>query len=351
MAEGLKTGGKQALASLQAARRRWLKAQEARRALANLAEQGGPLPAKLERRAREDAVERLGAARHALWLKVYAAVQGGYRDGWLPDSYYLETVMPRINGTAHHLGRVRATNPLFFDSPALADLLYVLNGRLLAADHRALTPAEALDLLRGSGPEVVFKADHSGFGRGVRTLTTAEMTPDQLLALGNGVVQPRITGHPALARLGGEALATLRIGTVLPETGAPEVRTCYLKLGRPGQAHVIARDQVRVAVDWRSGALEAEGYLSTWQRCSRAPGAELGFDGVTLPGMKQAVQTVLDLHAKAPLARYICWDLAIDAEETVRLLEWEGGVVSFAEAVQGPCFLGLGWDSLHKIDG
>ncbi len=348
MADYLKRQTRQTLAAVQTARKRVLKSREARAALAVIARQNGPLPKAIAARAREDAIERLGSARHALWLMVYAAVQGQYRDGWLPDSFYLEQVMPRINGTSHHLGRVRATNSLFFDSPAVCDLLYVLNGRLIASDGTALTPAVASKFLRDSAADVVFKADESGFGRGVRTFTTAALAPDKLRALGNGVLQPRIAGHAIFDRIGGEALATLRIGTVLPDTGGAQVRSCYLKLGRAGQAHVQGRDQMRIAVDWRDGSLAPSGFLSDWHRIAACPISATAFAGLQLPAIKDAVQTVLHLHRQMPLARYVCWDVAIDRDEKVHLLEWEGGVVSFAEAVQGPCFSDLGWDMPHE---
>jgi hypothetical protein len=346
MNERIKIFGKGAVQSLQAGRKKLLKAQEARSAVAVLEKQNGPLSEAVKRRAREDATERLGAARHAAWLMVYAAVQGEYRDGWLPDSYYLENVMPRINGTAHHLGRIRATNRVFFDNDAVPDLIYVLNGRLMGRDLVALTPVRALEILRDSGAAVVFKADESGFGKGVKTLDTAHLDQQNILRLGDGVIQPKIVSHPVFDMVGGDALATVRIGTVLPDTGRPQVRTCYLKLGRAGQPHVIARDQIRVAVDWKSGALNANGYLSNWQRIEKCPMFDTPFGSLNVPAIQKAVDIVLDLHSRIPLARYVCWDIAIDAGENVHLLEWEGGVVSFAEAVQGPCFTDLGWDKL-----
>lgn len=345
MADGIKALGKGALSSILARRKRMLKAQEARSALSVLARQNGPLSPSLKRRAREDAVERLGASRHALWLMVYAAVQGEYRDGWLPDSYYLETVMPRINGIAHHLGRVRASNRAFFDNPAVPDLFYILNGRIIGANYAALSPMQAIEVMRAHGPHVVFKADQSGFGRGVHTVNVADVDAKSVLALGNGVVQPMIIGHPLFDQIGSGALATLRIGTVLPNTGPPEVRTCYLKLGRAGQAHVIAKDQIRIGVDWTNGALSADGYLSDWQRIDACPRSGAKFAGLSIPAIGAAVKTVLDLHSSLPLARYVCWDIAIDRHEKVHLLEWEGGVVSFAEAVQGPCFADLRWEN------
>ncbi|WP_417208501.1 sugar-transfer associated ATP-grasp domain-containing protein [Antarctobacter sp.] len=286
---------------------------------------------------------RFGVARHAEWLTLYAAVQGCYRDGWMPDSYYLEQVMPRVNGVSHHLARVRATTPAFFDHPAICDLLYALNGRFLRPDFSPLPPTEACDLLAGHGPDLVFKADQSGFGRGVQILSAADLSPERLLHLGNGVFQPKLSAHPELDGFGSRALTTLRIGTALTPDGRPEVRCCYLKIGRPGHAHVIARDQLRVAVDWHSGALDEIGYLSDWHPVTCPPGVATPFHGSAVPAIADATHAAVSLHLQLPLAGYICWDFAIDAEARVRLLEWEGGVVGFAEAVQGPCFEHLDW--------
>lgn len=341
MPEAIKRGLKSAAAAAVSARTGWLARQQARHALKTLWAQGGPLDESLRERARQDALDRFGSARHADWLMVYATVQGRYRDGWLPHCYYLEKVMPRVNGIAHHLARVRAVNAMLFDRSALPDLVFLSNGRCLDAGLRPLDLSAACRLLRDAGQAVVFKADHSGFGKGVRTVATADLDPDRLRGLGNGAFQRRITSHPVFATFGSEALATLRLGTVLPEQGPPELRTCYLKLGRPGHAHVLARDQLRVAVDRSSGALDATGYWSDWARIDRAPGSDLPLSDVTVPNMGGAVRLALAMHERLALPRYVCWDVAIDAQEDVWLLEWEGGVVSFAEAVQGPCFADL----------
>lgn len=343
MAEGFKSAAHYSLAAVQAARLRWKKSLEARRALAVLAQSGrSPSPA-MTRRARNEARERFGASRHAEWLMLYAAVQGEYREGWVPDSYYLETVMPRINGISHHLARTRAATPCFFDDPSICDLLYTVNGRFLGPDQTPLTWDDVRERLSAQAPEVVFKADHSGFGKGVRILTVADLGPEQLRTLGNGVFQRKIAPHPKLARFGSNALATLRIGTAITPSGEPEVRCCYLKIGRPGQSIVVARDQIRISVDWRSGAADATGYLSDWRPVTAPPGSDTRFEGFTVPSVVEAAGTAVSLHRQLPLPGYVCWDFAIDAHGAVRLLEWEGGVVSFAEAVQGPCFAGLGW--------
>lgn len=337
------------LSSVAAARLRRKNDVEAGQALAVLVRHGRQLSSATERRARTEAVERFGDARHAHWLKVYAAVQSTYREGWLPQSYYTEVALPHVNGTSHHLGRTRSTNSIFFNREHLCDLLYSINGRFLTSRLDSVTPEDALGLLEDGGADVVFKADQSGFGTGVRSVQVAGLTASRLLALGDGVFQPLLRGHPAFDAFGGPALATLRIGTVLTSVGDPQVRCCYIKFGRQGQHHVIARDQIRVAVDWQSGALDSVGYLSDWQPLNAHPETNARFDGFVVPGAREAAEAAVALHRRIPLPRFVCWDFAIDPEVKVWLLEWEGGVVSFAEAVQGPCFADLGWQGASGL--
>lgn len=65
---------------------------------------------------------------------------------------------------------------------------------------------------------------------------------------------------------------------------------------------------------------------------------------------KTCVLTVTKLHKKAPYARCIGWDVTVDGDENVRLLEWnpEHNGIKFSEATQGPCFADLGWERRGK---
>jgi hypothetical protein len=346
MSNRIKTLGKQGIANLQARRRQWLSVREARRIVDAVEQSDGPLTSAMRKRAREDAVERLGNDYHAHWLLAFAALAGEYREGWLPECYYLAHTMPNVNGEAHRLGRIRATNPLFMANADLPDIAYALNGRFLSARLEPLSPTEALTRLK-THAEIVFKSDGSGFSNGVEILATQGLTAPDLIRLGNGVFQPRILPHPDLSRFGSDALATIRLGTVLPATGPAQLRMAYLKLGRQGQKHVVAQNQLRIAIDLHSGHLSDLGYLSNWTRVDRHPDSQADFAGKPIPGFDKAVQMALNLHDKMPLARFICWDFAIDHDERPQFLEWEGGVVSFAEGIQGPCFADLHWDSFH----
>ena len=56
------------------------------------------------------------------------------------------------------------------------------------------------------------------------------------------------------------------------------------------------------------------------------------------------------MHSNIPFARCLGWDLIVDKHNNVLLIEVNGGHsgIRFTEMVQGPCFIGLNWENLHK---
>ena len=58
----------------------------------------------------------------------------------------------------------------------------------------------------------------------------------------------------------------------------------------------------------------------------------------------------MELHRSIPFVRSIGWDLIIDINDTVKVMEWNGyhNDIKFSEATQGPCFSDLGWEKLWK---
>jgi hypothetical protein len=144
------------------------------------------------------------------------------------------------------------------------------------------------------------------------------------------------------------SVATLRIATAIDDQGKATVRGCYLRFGRAADSHVVASHQVRVPTEVRTGRLSSEGFLADWSPVDRHPDTGRTFEGHQIPGFADCIATVLKLHAAVPHTRCVSWDVTVDDAERVRVMEWEGAVISFVEATQGPCFADLGWDKLHR---
>lgn len=321
---------------------------QARKALQKLEIVRGRTDPKVIQAGNDYAADVLGWKGYAPWLHVYSAVQGGFREGWLPDNYYASVIVPKVNGEYRRLSRLRSCNRILFNSDAFPDLGYSVNGIFYDADFKPVAWDRVGDFLRDRAQAVVFKADASSLGLGVRFIDTAARDTEALRRLGNGVVQSRVVQHPFFDKFMPSSVATVRFATVIDDGGQPSVRACYVRFGRSKDSHVRADDQVRIAVDPSDGRLSGEGFLSDWTPVDRHPDSGQGFEGQVIPHLDRCVATVLDLHARSPQARCVSWDLVVDAEGEARVLEWENGVVSFAEATQGPCFADLGWDRLHR---
>jgi hypothetical protein len=59
-----------------------------------------------------------------------------------------------------------------------------------------------------------------------------------------------------------------------------------------------------------------------------------------LPDTPGFVSKVIELHAKGPYARGGGWDVSVDADEKIMVMEWnaEHNDVNPSEATQGLCF-------------
>ena len=51
-----------------------------------------------------------------------------------------------------------------------------------------------------------------------------------------------------------------------------------------------------------------------------------------------------------PYVRAIGWDVSVDKNDDVHVMEWNGNHndIKFSEATVGPCFLGLGWEKYKE---
>jgi Sugar-transfer associated ATP-grasp len=323
---------------------------EAWRAFRTLESAKGPTDRRLLRQARDYAADVLGWRGYAPWLYVYTAVAGEFREGWIPFDYYLLFVSSKMKGVYGRMSYLRASHKLFFDSAAFPDVAYAVNGIFYSRDLKPIS-REALDELLAQSPGgLVFKSDSSARGRGIHFLEPGRAGIGTIARSGNGVFQSRVVQHQSFDAFTPSAVATLRITTAIDDGGRPSPRGCYLRLGRTGDTHVKSATSIRVAVDPKKGRLASEGFLADWRPIDRHPDTGRRFDDHRVPSFSECISTALELHARYPFSRCIGWDLALDKNEEVKVLEWNGAhnAISLTEATQGPCFADLRWHQLHR---
>ena len=303
---------------------------------------------KLIKLADEYANDVLGWHGYAPWLYVYSAVSGRFKEGWIPDNYYGRVVVPAIKGSYGNTSNLKPLTNKLFKSDAFPDIAYYVNGLWISKDYNILHEENVEELLFKNSKTIVYKIDKSLQGRGVFFFERTSFKLKEIQKLGNGIFQNCINQHPFFKKLMPASVVTLRITTVLDNAGDASARACYLRIGRTQDTHVKSASHIRVPVDLSSGELNAQGYLTNWLTVDTHPDTNVIFAKERVPSFNKCLSTALNLHKSMPFVQCIGWDMIVDTDNEVKIMEWNGGHndIKFSEATQGPCFSNLGWEKL-----
>lgn len=320
-------------------------AAEAGRAYATIcaSDPGRRLDRRTERRIRGYAREVLGSRHYAPWLRVLSAWAGEFREGWIPDNYYGRV----IHGHSHGLSRHKTLARRLFDTDLLPDLAYHVGGTWFGLDGARLEAAEIDDVVFSDEPRVVVKYDGSLQGLGVHVLERGKDSLGAHTGRGNFVVQRFIRQAPFFDRFLPDNVAAMRITTVRTPERPAQARARYLKFGRAGQRSYTSEGGVRAPILDGDGRVGEVGAMSDWTPVTRHPDSGEAFAGKVVPRFAEACRAVEALHRRLPHAEIIGWDVVIDDEGRIQVMEWNGGHsdIMFSEATIGPCFRGLGWEN------
>lgn len=324
--------------------------RQAYRILRSIESAKGKLDPKLTRLSDEYAKDVLGWQGYAPWLYVYSAMDQSFKEGWIPDNYYGKVVVPAAKG---NYGRVSDLRPLakkLFASDLFPDICYFVNGLWLSDGFEVLQEEVIKNILFKDTEVVVFKVDNSLKGRGVFFFDRASFDIKTIRGLGNGVFQTYIKQHIFFEEIIPNSVATLRMTTIIDDSGKASIRACYLRVGRNADTHVKSASHIRIPIDLVSGELNPKGYLTNWLAIDAHPDSKVVFAGRKIPSFDKCISAVLDLHKAVPYVRCVGWDMIVDSTDRVKLMEWNGNHndIKFSESTQGPCFADLGWEKLWR---
>lgn len=340
--ENLKTLRNKVLSSEQMFLLNYLVNQQAYRNLKSLTSYKGDLSKKIKAQCDDYAYYFLGSKKYAPWLYVYAMIQGEYNEGWIPLNYYLEHFTYGIDSLVSAQGKFKPSTANLLNTDKLPDLLYINNGFFInPACLNAVSEQEAYNLLFKDNESVIFKSNNSLRGRDICFYTKQNFNIKKVRSQ-SGVFQRVIEQHSFFNEILPVPGATIRIVTALDNNGKASVRSAYLRLGRltDKSSHVQSTTNVKVAIDIDSGKLSNLAYLPNWHITKSHPDTNTLFSGLTIPSFSKASTEVALLHDKYPFISIIGWDVSINKDEDVEIMEWNPGnnAIEFHEAVHGPCF-------------
>jgi hypothetical protein len=326
----------------------------AEEALKSIESEKGKLDPKIKKQAREYARDILGWTGFAPWLNVYSAIAGKFKEGWIPDNYYGKIVVPRLKGLYGEISEVKPLSSKLLNTDRLPDIAYYVNGLFFSPTWEAL-PAESVEkYIFAHDDRIVYKEDKSLQGKGIHFFTskTFNMRDLQMEGGKGGVFQKYIEQHPFFDEIMPNSVATLRITSVIEDNGKASCRAAYLRIGRSKDTHVKSASAIKIPVDLISGRLQEKGYLPNWCSINCHPDTHVTFEGKKIPKFNECISLIINIHRANPYCRSIGWDITVDKNEKIQLIEWNGSHndIKFSEATQGPCFADMGWENIYKIN-
>lgn len=324
--------------------------RRARSVLASIEGRQGATDKSLIKASDEYALDVLGSRKYAPWLYVYSAMRGRFVEGWIPDNYYGMVVSPSKNGELGKISNQKSFTNRIFNSDALPDVAYLIDRQFYSRDFKPVKNGALLNKLFGDSDCVFYKSDNLSQGTGVSVLDRASFDEAAARNYPDGVFQSQIKQHPFFSDMSPNSTATIRVTTVKNREGEIAVRAAYLRVGRADDEIVKSASHVRIPLDKETGLLNDYAYMYDWARIEKHPDTGVGFAGKVIPFFSEATDLCRSLHASCPHLTCIGWDVCVDRDNQPKIMEWNAkrNDIKFSEATSGPCFIGLGWESLWK---
>ncbi len=310
----------------------------------------GKIHRSITKQCNEYAQEVLGSQFFAPWLYAYSAVAGSFKEGWIPNNYYGQVGVPAIKGGYGGSSGLKGFTHHLFRSSLFPDLLYRVNGLWILPNSDIVNESDVKEIAFQDSEQIVFKKDNSGRGKHVYPISRIDFDVAMINKIGNGVIQKYISQHEFFNEIMTGPVATLRLTTVIDKNGKSDLRGSYLKISRSNSNVVKYHQKVLIPVDKESGQLHDQGVLFPWQSINHHPDTKTPFKGKRIPHFDKCVAAVLKLQQMIPHVQCIGWDLVVNNQNQVQIMEWNGthNGIAESEAYQGPCFADLGWEKLWK---
>jgi hypothetical protein len=309
--------------------------------------QGKPeLDPALARKVDAYAREVLGSVHFAPWLRVIALYQGRFAEGWMPQNFFFKRVIPGLLGDERDITRKRTSSLRYFDTDAIPDLAYRINGRWYDLDYRPLELEEVRELAFDGRDEVYVKEEGAYQGRAVRRVGARGFQGAVEGLTTDAVIQRPVVQHPWFDALYPDATITMRITTTFTDERGPQYRHGLLRTPFGGARIVKVGTNLLAAITDMDGSVAGDGVDGKWHPYDRHPDTGTVLDGLKIPHYRQAVETCLGLHAQVPHDPVIGWDVGITASGRPEIMEWNTGTIgiSIIEALAGPTFLGCDFE-------
>ena len=298
------------------------------------------------------------------WHRLYQSYNGRFNKNYFPEIFVTMKLEPKLND--REIGNIisdKSFFPMFYrdvEGVRLPDTYIMNNSGIYYTPDRKIIPYEdALKRLDNIG-ECVIKATldtSSGdsislcnFKNGLDVKSNRPVSEILASYKKDFIVQEKIVPHPELEELYPGSVNTFRVITYLLEEKI-EHSPITLSMGRAGRrVDNIQAGGISVAVS-DEGELYKEGFTHYKEVYKAHPDTGAVFEDYQLSKVKDIIKVTKKLHEKTPHMKIISWDVTLDENNDIVLLEFNvnGMTVWFPQMVSGKSVFGENTEKMIQM--
>ena len=294
------------------------------------------------------------------WHKLYEASNGVHRVDYLPEIIYSTKLEPSINNYSYcKVFADKNLNDLFFNGRICGvrtPNVYLFNshGKFYNAERNLISKQQAIGIMENIGEAVIKPTVDSSSGKNViivnmangKTLRDGNSVSDIFEIYNkNFIVQEKIKPHIELSTLYPNSINTFRVTSYIVGDKI-EVAPISLRMGgNGGEVDNIHAGGMSISVA-NDGSLAKKayrlGYGDSFKCFEQHPDTNVKFDGYRISFLDKLISTATRLHEMTANIKIISWDLTIDSEGNIVVIEanFKGQSVWFPQMLSGESFFG-----------
>lgn len=293
------------------------------------------------------------------WCQYYCAKNGKFDVRYIPNTLYYTKIDQHFNNRklGYGFNDKNYYSQIFSDIKQPDTVVRKIGALLFDSDYKLIDIEKAMELTAKHSEVIIKPSQESGSGRGIGFYSTATALEDIKSLLSDKrekdyIVQAVVKQHDALKKVHETSLNTIRIVTLLMEDGC-FVLSSVLRMGvNSSRIDNVTAGGISVKIN-ADGTLDKYAYTYySGEKFDKHPQG-LVFEGYKIPYFDKVIDTVKSAAQKIGNFRLVSWDMSIDQNGDVILIEanMRKGGINLHQFDNGPLFGELTDRVLNEIFG
>ena len=180
------------------------------------------------------------------------------------------------------------------------------------------------------------------FGKGAAVFDTRNMNEDELLKIYRNlsssecIIEEVIKQNDELGEFNNTSVNTLRVVTLICSDNKTKIMAAVLRMGRDGKTvDNFHHNGLAGIVDIENGIINAPAIDRIFKRYLFHPDSKKQIIGYRIPCWDKVIELVVQAANVIPDVRYVGWDIAIDSNNNIQIIE--GNFGADTDVTQMPC--------------